>query len=180
VRRGGSFLISLLIVALVAAIAEGVREWGAMRDHAPRLPDATGAPLTGRARVVDGDSLEIAGQRIRLFGIDAPELHQDCTTKAGRVYACGQAARRALDELTGGRAVTCTPLGQSHDRAVALCRADGRDLGEEQVRSGHALELWSFSRGRYSAAERDARAARRGLWAGGFEEPAQWRREHGR
>jgi endonuclease YncB( thermonuclease family) len=171
VRRARSLLIWLIIIALGAAIAEGVREWRMMRDS---------APLAGRARAMDGDSLEIGGRRVRLFGIDAPELHQDCRTAAGQAYACGQAARRALAELVDGHAATCTPVGQSHDRAVALCRANGRDLGEEMVRLGHALELRNFSRGRYGAAEREARAARRGLWAGSFEEPAAWRREHGR
>lgn len=178
-RRGKSFLIWLVIIALGAAIAEAFREWRTMRGSAPP-PASTGAPLSGRARVVDGDSLEIAGRRIRLFGIDAPELHQDCRTAAGRAYDCGGAARRALDDLIGGRAVTCTPVGASHDRAVATCQANGRDLSEELVRSGHALELANFSRGRYSAAEREAREARRGLWAGNFEQPAEWRREYGR
>jgi endonuclease YncB( thermonuclease family) len=130
--------------------------------------------------VVDGDSLEIAGRRIRLFGIDAPELHQECTTADGRAYDCGAAARRALADLIAAAAVACTPTGTSHDRAVALCRASGRDLSEEQVRAGHALELRNFSRGRYRAAEREAQAARRGLWAGRFDEPAAWRREKGR
>jgi endonuclease YncB( thermonuclease family) len=172
-------LIWLVIIALGAAIAEAFREWRAMREAPRPPPAATGAPLEGRARVVDGDSIEIAGHRIRLFGIDAPELHQACRTAAGAAYDCGAAARRALEGLIGGRAVTCTPVGQSHDRAVALCRANGRDLSEEQVRAGHALELRGFSRGRYSAAEREAQQARRGLWAGSFEEPAQWRRENG-
>jgi len=179
VRRTKSLLIWLLVIALGAAIAEAFREWRAMRDSA-QPPASTGASFEGRARVVDGDSLEIGDRRVRLFGIDAPEFQQDCRTAAGRAYDCGIAARRALEELAGGRAVTCTPVGASHDRAVAICRVNGRDLGEELVRGGHALELKNFSRGRYSAAEREAQAARRGLWAGSFEEPAAWRREHGR
>ena len=170
-RRGPSLLIWLVIIALGAAIAEGVREWRMMRGS---------APLAGHPRVVDGDSLELAGRRIRLFGIDAPELHQHCRTGDDRTYDCGAAARRALADLVGGNAVTCTPVGASHDRAVALCQANGRDLGEQLVRSGHALELHNFSRGRYRSAEREARAARRGLWAGRFEEPAAWRRENGK
>jgi endonuclease YncB( thermonuclease family) len=129
---------------------------------------------------MDGDSLEIGGRRVRLFGIDAPELDQNCRSAAGAAYDCGTAARRALDAAIGGRTVTCTPVGASHDRAVALCQANGRDLSEEMVRSGHALELKNFSRGRYGPAERAARGARRGLWAGNFEEPAAWRKEHGR
>jgi len=87
---------------------------------------------------------------------------------------------RALIEAIGGRTVSCTPDGVSYDRQVALCTAGGHDLGEQMVRSGHALELRQHSRGRYTDAEREARNARRGLWAGDFERPSQWRQEHAR
>ena len=143
-------------------------------------PPATGAAITGRAHVVDGDSLEIAGRRIRLFGIDAPEGRQDCRDGNGRVYACGAQARSALAQAIGNAAVSCTPVGESYDRNVALCTAGGRDLSEAMVRSGHALELRRHSQGRYAEAEREARSTRRGLWAGDFDRPSQWRHDHPR
>ncbi len=169
-------LVGALVIAAIIAIG------GALHDrlNRPSAPTATGGEIAGRARVVDGDSLEVSGHRIRLFGIDAPEGRQDCRDAQGRTYACGQEARAALSAAIGNAAVSCTPVGESYDRDVAICTTGGRDLGEAMVRSGHALELRQHSRGRYSDAERDARAARRGLWEGSFERPSQWRQEHPR
>jgi endonuclease YncB( thermonuclease family) len=175
VPRRPPFLIGLLVIAIVAAIGGGVREWQA---RPPAKPLPIGAALAGHARVIDGDSLELAGHRIRLFGIDAAEYRQDCRDARGRGYACGVAARQALVDAIGRAGVSCTPVGESYERDVALCSANGRDLGEAMVRAGHALELPQYSRGRYTAAEREARNARRGLWAGEFTPPAQWRQEH--
>ena len=141
---------------------------------------AAAQTFSGPAAAIDGDSLEVAGRRIRLFGIDAPESRQDCRDGRGRFYACGMKARDALADAIGNGAVACTPVGESYDRDVAICTASGRDLSETMVRGGHALELAQHSRGRYSAAERAARAARRGLWEGSFERPAQWRHDHPR
>lgn len=176
--RRPPFLIALIIIAIVAAIGGGVREWHSRPPAKPPL--RTGESFSGRPRVVDGDSLELAGHRVRLFGIDAPESMQDCRDARGRFYACGRAARDALAQAIGSQNVSCAPVGESYDRDVAVCTAGGRDLSEAMVRSGHALELRRHSRGRYSDAEREARSARRGLWAGDFERPSQWRQEHAR
>ena len=79
------------------------------------------------------------------------------------------------------REVTCTPVEvDRYNRDISICIADGTDLGEAMVRSGHALDYARHSRGRYAQAEREARAARRGLWAGSFQTPAAWRRDHPR
>lgn len=177
VPRRPPLLIGLLIVAIVVAIGSGLHE----QQSRPAAPPArTGDVVAGRARVVDGDSLEVAGHRIRLFGIDAPERSQDCRDASGQTYACGRAARDSLAAAVGGQTVSCTPVGESYNRDVAVCTANGRDLSEAMVRSGHALELRQHSRGRYGEAERDARNARRGLWAGDFERPSQWRQAHPR
>jgi endonuclease YncB( thermonuclease family) len=138
-----------------------------------------GEPVTGIARVIDGDSLEIAGVRVRLHGIDAPERDQDCRDAGGKSYSCGRASMRALTAAIAGRSVACTPVQvDQYNRDVALCTVDDADLGEAMVRGGHALDYARHSRGRYAAAEREARAARRGLWAGTFETPATWRQQH--
>jgi endonuclease YncB( thermonuclease family) len=177
VPRRPPFLIGLLIIAIVAAIGGGVREWHTRPILAPRQ---TGDIVTGRPRVVDGDSLEVSGHRIRLFGIDAPESTQDCRDPRGRSYACGREARDALSAAISGQPVSCTPVGESYGRDVSMCSTGGHDLSETMVRSGHALELRQYSRGRYADAEREARSARRGLWAGDFEQPSQWRHGHSR
>lgn len=174
--RRPPILIAILIVAIVAAIGGGVREWHARPPIPP--PRQTGGLIAGYPRVVDGDSLEVAGHRIRLFGIDAPESAQDCGDARGRRYACGREAKNALAVAIGGQSVSCTPVGESYARDVSVCTANGRDLSDAMVRSGHALELRRFSNGRYADAEREARNARRGLWAGDFERPSQWRQDH--
>src|SRR5262245_40881780 len=117
-RSSRTLLIWLIVIAVGAAIAQFVQDWRAPPTEPPK---ATGGTIAGRARVVDGDSLEIGFSRIRLFGIDAPEARQDCRDKDNRVTPCGMQARRALLDLVGGREVSCTPVGASHDRRVAVC-----------------------------------------------------------
>lgn len=179
-RPRRSLLIWLFIVAVVAAALHGVREYAPWL--APRSPWVipSGETISGRARVIDGDSIEIKGARIRLHGIDAPEGRQDCRDGAGRPYACGREASRALAEAIAGRIVTCRAVEHDrYDRNVAICSVDNADLGEAMVRSGHALDYAQHSRGRYAAAEREARTAKRGMWEGTFDDPSTWRRVHG-
>jgi endonuclease YncB( thermonuclease family) len=177
VRSPASLLFWLIVIVIVAAIAHVFRD----ADPAPRAATPAGEALAGRAKVVDGDSLQVAGERIRLFGIDAPEARQQCQSVAGRPYGCGRDATRALEAAIGGRSVSCTLLTHDrYNRDVAICTVGGRDLGETMVRAGHAIELPQHSGGRYAEAERAARDAKRGLWAGTFEHPSVWRAAHPR
>jgi len=188
VRHPSSLLFWMIVIALLAAVTHGLRESGVLTRGAPWEPRWTrthplslGEPFSGRAFVIDGDTIDVAGARVRLFGIDAPERYQDCQDGDGRDYFCGRVAARALATLIGRRPVICTPVDHDrYEREVATCTAGGRDLSDAMVRAGQAVELAQYSRGRYTAAEREARAARRGLWAGAFEMPAEWRRRHPR
>jgi endonuclease YncB( thermonuclease family) len=183
--RPASLFVRIAIVAAVAVMAPFAprlaTRWtghdllsGPTQDP---LPLPAGPSLIGRARALDGDSLELAGEQIRLFGIDAPESRQRCRDGAARSYACGRVATRALATAIAGRDIACTRIERDHyGRQVAICAAAGRDLGEAMVRAGLAVELTEYSQGRYAAAEQAARAAGRGLWAGPFERPAEWRR----
>lgn len=111
-------------------------------------------PITGPARVIDGDTLEVAGERVRLFGVDAPE----------REDPRGPRATAALVDLVDGRQVTCTPTGDtSYGRIVARCRAGGRDLGDALIRDGWAF-AWRAYTDEYDAAEAEARKEGRGFW----------------
>ncbi len=139
-------------------------------------------PVAGvHVRVIDGDSLHADGKRIRLTGIDAPELLQTCRDAQAREWPCGQAAKTRLLELVSRGKVACTARGHDrYGRTLAVCSAGGTaDLGEALVREGYAVSYTRYSYA-YLAAELAARFARRGLWQGEFESPEDWRHRHPR
>lgn len=130
--------------------------------------------VSGQARASDGDSLHLGAQRVRLLGIDAPELAQACQDAGGRDWPCGEAARAAMTAQLKRGVLTCAPEGRDrYDRLLAHCRIGGADLGETMVRQG-----WALSTDGYDQAEAEARRARRGIWQGRFEVPRDWRRAH--
>ena len=133
--------------------------------------------LSGQARVVDGDTFAIAGERIRLNGIDAPETRQTCT-RDGRPWACGRAATQAMRQLVGRNPVRCEVSGiDKYGRAIAACFAAGRDLQQQLVRQGLALAYRKYST-RYVPDEEAARAQGIGLWSGEFTAPWRWRKQN--
>jgi endonuclease YncB( thermonuclease family) len=132
--------------------------------------------LSGRAEVTDGDSLEIGSARIRLYGVDAVEGRQTCT-RDGRPWACGGEAARKLRSLIGDRALSCTKRDvDDYGRVVAVCRSGAVDVGAEMVRAGFATAYRRYSSD-YVDEENEARAARRGIWAGEFTPPEDYRRD---
>ncbi len=136
------------------------------------------AEMTGRPKVIDGDTIELQGQAIRLYGIDAPELGQACMIEE-RTYDCGMVARTALLDLTAGVAVTCKavpaePGRTAEDGRPGRCFAQGYDLSEGMAYTGWALALREVSE-RYLVFEERAQAAGRGLWKGRFVTPWDWR-----
>ena len=134
------------------------------------------AQVAGYATVTDGDTLTVDGQRVRLFGINAPESRQVCAGAAGRRWRCGQSATAALAKRVGGRLVVCTERDRDrYGRVVAVCRAGGEDLNAWMVSQGLALAYRRYSMA-YVGQERAAKAARRGLWRGEFVAPWYWRK----
>lgn len=132
--------------------------------------------LAGQASVIDGDTLEIRGERIRLWGIDTPESTQLCRADDSRLYRCGAKAANELDAFIAGRPVFCTPLSRDqYGRTVAFCSVNGIDLGEWLVRNGLALDWPQYSKGRYAAVQREADRAGRGVWAGSYVAPWLYR-----
>ena len=131
--------------------------------------------ISGRVEITDGDSFEIGSTSIRLFGIDAPEGRQSCT-RDGRDWACGTEAARTLRGLIGDRSVTCTQRDvDDYGRIVAVCRSGSTDLAAEMARSGFATAYRRYSTD-YVDEENEAKAARRGIWAGEFTAPEAYRR----
>jgi len=132
--------------------------------------------LPGRASVIDGDTLELRQQRIRLWGVDAPEGRQTCRVDSQEVR-CGQVAANRLDQYIDGRPVTCFAQDEDrYGRVVARCEVAGVDLGGWLVREGLAVRYARYAGTAYLIEDAQARRARRGLWAGEFETPEDWRR----
>lgn len=132
------------------------------------LPDQ----VTGRADVVDGDSLHLAGYEVRLVGIDAPEGRQMCRRDT-HDWPCGDHATSELVRLTSSGPLRCEVEGaDQHRRLLATCFSGNDNLNRLLVSQGTAV---AFGK-RYQRDEARARAAKRGLWAGNFERPEVWRR----
>jgi endonuclease YncB( thermonuclease family) len=138
------------------------------------------APVVGRAAVIDGDTIEIQGERIRINGIDAPESAQLCKDAQGQSYRCGAVAAKALDKFVAASIpARCYFVTRDrYSRIVADCiRADGASIAAYLVRNGLALDWPRYSKGRYAEEQDKAKTERLGLWGGEFTLPWEWRAE---
>lgn len=154
---------SIIPAALIATV------WGALLNPAR-------ADVIGEARIIDGDTIQVSGERVRLQGIDAPESRQSCML-SGVDWPCGQNATRALTSVTNGKVVTCK--GNRRDRygrLIAICYVGADDLNARMVRDGWALAYRRYGSD-YVSQEGEARSAGSGMWRGQFIEPWDWRRQ---
>ena len=132
---------------------------------------AAHADITGKPRVVDGDTIHIGKTKIRLHGIDAPEMKQTCRTSEGKEQMCGVLAKQALERLVRGQDVVCK--GDTRDRykrLIAVCYVGPFNIIEQMVVDGWAMAYRKYSTG-YVRAEEFAKSRREGLWRGTFEPP---------
>ncbi|MDE8652253.1 thermonuclease family protein [Novosphingobium album (ex Liu et al. 2023)] len=133
--------------------------------------------ISGKAIAVDGDSLEMSGARIRLFGIDAPEKGQTCR-RDGADWSCGKDAADLLASLVDGLEITCERKAtDTFSRIVAVCVAEGVDLGRVMIEAGFAVALPQFS-DLYVPAESRARSLHLGIWNAEFQMPSDYRAAH--
>ncbi|OCJ04330.1 exopolysaccharide biosynthesis protein [Rhizobium sp. AC44/96] len=141
---------------------------------AAKLNDRAEIVQAGSFHAADGDSLALGGERMRLYGIDAPELSQTCE-RAGTTWQCGVDAKRALQGLVAAKDTQCSGTERDRfQRLLVVCRAGSVDLNGAMVRKGLAV-----SYGAYHSEEAQARAEKIGLWAGTFEMPRSVR-DHAR
>jgi len=136
---------------------------------------AKGVLLEGRPIILDGDTIKMGGAAIRIHGIDAPELDQICSV-GKKSYKCGVKALRALESRINGGYVQC--LGRERDkygRTIATCSTKSGDIGRWMVGEGYALAYRKYSMD-YIDAEDGARKYQRGMWAGTFTPPWDWRK----
>jgi len=153
-------LSSLVLALLLAACAR-------------ILFEPSGREVTGRAFAVDGDTIRIGESRIRLKGIDAPELNQSCM-RGSTPILCGEKARDTLLGMILNRRVECRVTGRDrYQRLLARCFVDGEDIGARMVSEGFAVAY-----GDYRILETKARLQGRGIWSTTFEQPQEWRRSH--
>ena len=132
--------------------------------------------MSGRVSVIDGDTFEMAGKRIRLHGIDAPESRQQCKDAYGKSYRCGQLAAKQMSGYVSGKTVNCEILDKDrYGRFIARCLVNGTDVNELLVKDGWALAYRKYSKD-YASSERQAKRENIGLWQGKFVEPWNWRR----
>jgi endonuclease YncB( thermonuclease family) len=127
--------------------------------------------------IADGDSFSVGSQKLRLAGIDAPEYRQDCKDAAGQLWPCGRTARAALEKLLTEPELACE--AEAHDRyarSLATCRTTNTpDIAAVQVRDGMAVSDEFNGMRSYGDEEDAARTAKRGIWQGEFEHPADYR-----
>jgi len=171
-RRPSSFATPWLIVGLVGlalaaplTIRNGTFASTPNTAPAPYRAALQGQPdAQGIARILDGDTIEISGTRIRLEGIDAPEGDQTCARAGGGTWRCGQAASVELQRLIGGAPVRCESRGtDTYGRMLGICFVGTIDINAEMVRRGYAWAFVKYSRD-YVAEEAEARAQGVGIW----------------
>jgi len=134
--------------------------------------------LSGAAHIIDGDTVIIQQQSIRFLGIDAPEQAQQCQGKR-EIYACGRRATKHLRRLISGRMVYCEGWQMDvYDRLLATCYTLRTGKKRISLNEQMVLDGWALSYSSYPRQERSARKAKRGMWAGKFITPAEWRSAH--
>ncbi len=160
--RAGAFFFALAVPASSIAVT---------------IPE-TGQPavIAGAGRVVDGDTLDVGRTRVRLEGIDAPEIAQKCQTASGEDWPCGQKAASLLRSLIDQEDLACDSAGLDlYGRTLATCYEQGTNVNEAMVRAGLAWAFVRYSKA-YVAVEAEARTQKVGVWQRPAEAPWDFRR----
>ena len=131
---------------------------------------------TTKVIITDGDTIKFNNKKIRLHGIDTPEIKQLCKNKNGQDYKCGVKAKLALITLISSNQVKCSVHGKDrYKRLIATCFIKNININEWLVKEGWALAYRRYSKD-YVDEELFAKNNKLGLWRGDFLEPWKWRR----
>ncbi|WP_089233600.1 thermonuclease family protein [Tropicimonas sediminicola] len=134
--------------------------------------------ISGVESVIDADTIEIHGQRIRLFGVDAIESRQTCKRHDGSAWRCGKDSAFALADFIASSPIDCDVRDvDRYGRLVAVCRKNNHDINGWLVRNGWALAYTNYSLD-YVDEQRLAEKEKLGIWQASFEMPWTWRRNH--
>lgn len=179
---GGLLVVVLLAGLAVVGLRDGEPAFPLLGGHATFAAKPSGPAIVTRfdgppARVTGGDTLRVEGERIRLFGLDAPGTEQTCARADGRSWPCGAEAAAFLTRLVAGAGGEVSCIIEMRDAdgwAVSTCEAGGADLGAAMVEAGLALTHRLYP-AHYAAEEAEAKRLQAGLWAGAFERPLDWR-----
>ena len=138
--------------------------------------------FSGKVFVIDGDSIKVGGKEVRLFGIDAPEYHQNCFDAQNEEYACGLASLEFTKKFAGGKEAECVYAEKDkYDRYLGKCSVDGISLNEQLVKNGMAV-VYNFteSDAHMDQLEAEAKSKKLGIWKGAFQLPKNYRKSHPR
>ena len=160
------------VSTVTSSVVSALPSWSSLSSvtGSSSLPDISGA-----GRAVSGDTVRIGGRLVRLAGIEAPEISQVCRDKRKRAWRCGQRARNVLRRVIGKRKVTCTGVTSAEGgRFRATCQTAKSDIASELVKKGYAFAEGTIFK-TYADAETEAREAKRGIWQGKAQRPADFR-----
>ena len=133
--------------------------------------------ILGKAKVIDGDTIHINNDKIRLHAIDAPETNQTCNKKS-KVWNCGLESTKFLKELIGNNKIECITQGKDrYNRFIGVCYKDNLDLNSAMVLNGWEIAYRYYSKD-YVEEEEEAKQEKKGIWIGDFEEPYLFRKKN--
>jgi endonuclease YncB( thermonuclease family) len=138
--------------------------------------------ISGKAQVIDGDSIKVNRREIRLFGLDAPEYKQKCFDNQNIEYNCGIVSKEFLAKLIHGKKVECIYAEKDkYDRLLSKCFIDSKSINEEIIKNGMAV-IYNFteSSSKMDSLEEGAKSSKIGIWQGSFELPKDYRKHNPR
>ena len=135
--------------------------------------------IHGIAKVIDGDTIVIKGKKIRLFGIDAPEMKQICFNELNNPYPCGREAKEILERMSKNNKYYCYYSDKDkYNRIIGDCYDESKtSVNGFMVLRGYAVAYKRYSN-KYRRQEENAKLNKKGIWRGKFERPEEWRRKN--